>query len=189
MTLPTRNEMNDEQLLSAVLREEPAAQRLLYDRFSRRMFGVCLRYCKHREEAEDVLQEGFVKVFQRIRSFNSQGSLEGWIRRVIVNTALEMLRKQKMVWTELQETDEPVMLATADTELDTESLLILIQGLPAGYRTVFNLFAIEGYSHREIAEMMGITEGTSKSQYARARAELILRMKEHTEKEQSTANK
>ena len=171
-------EMTDEQILEALLREDASAQRLLYEKFARKMFGVCLRYTKQREEAEDLLQEGFIKVFQKISSFKAEGSLEGWIRRVMVNTALDHLRQQKMLWTDLaeikEEGDEPVI----GQEIGAAELMAELQKLPIGYKTVFNLHAIEGYSHKEIGGMLGISEGTSKSQYSRARNQLMILVQE-----------
>lgn len=173
MSLPTHSAMTDEQLLEAILRQDAKAQRLLYERFARKMFGVCLRYTRNREEAEDYLQDGFLKVFQKISSFKNEGSLEGWIRRVMVNTCLDHLRQQKMQWNEMDEATEPAENAEVLDKLQASDLLELIRQLPPGFRTVFNLFAIEGYSHKEIGEMLNISEGTSKSQFARARMNLV----------------
>lgn len=165
--------MTDEQLLEAILRQDAKAQRLLYERFARKMFGVCLRYTRSREEAEDYLQDGFLKVFQKLSSFKKEGSLEGWIRRVIVNTCLGHIRQQKLSWDELDEINEPAEAAEVLDKLHASDLLELIRQLPAGFRTVFNLYAIEGYAHQEIASLLGISEGTSKSQFARARRQLV----------------
>lgn len=173
MILPTHSAMTDEQLLEAILRQDAKAQRLLYDRFARKMFGVCLRYTRSREEAEDYLQDGFLKVFQKLSSFKNEGSLEGWIRRVIVNTCLGHIRQQKMGWDELDEVNEPAEEAEVLDKLQASDLLELIRQLPPGFRTVFNLFAIEGYAHKEIAALLSISEGTSKSQFARARRQLV----------------
>ncbi|MBL7923776.1 MAG: RNA polymerase sigma factor [Bacteroidia bacterium] len=179
--------MTDEQLVEAILRQDASAQRLLYDRYARRMFGVCLRYAKGREEAEDLLQEGFIKVFQKISSFKAQGSLEGWIRRVMVNTALDYLRQQKLVWTELDEINDPGEDPSIGEQLGAREILVLVQKLPAGFRTIFNLYAIEGFSHREIAGMLDISEGTSKSQYSRARSQLISLVNELNKESSLTA--
>ena len=178
MSLQRPLEMTDEHILEAILREDASAQRLLYEKFARKMFGVCLRYTKQKEEAEDLLQEGFIKVFQKISSYKAEGSLEGWIRRVMVNTALDHLRQQKMLWTDLadvkEEGDEPVI----GHEIGAAELMAELQKLPIGYKTVFNLHAIEGYSHKEIGVMLGISEGTSKSQYSRARNQLMILVQE-----------
>lgn len=176
MSLPTSNAMTDEQLLEAILRQDATAQRRLYEKYARKMFGVCLRYARSREEAEDLLQDGFLKVFQKLSSFKCEGSLEGWIRRVIVNTSLDYIRQQKLQWADPETIEEPGTDAGVIEKMNAGELLALIQQLPTGFRTVFNLYAIEGYSHREIGEMLQISEGTSKSQYARARVQLMERI-------------
>ena len=172
--------MTDEELVRNCSKGNGHAQKALYDQFAGRMFGVCLRYTSNREEAEDILQEGFVKVFQAIAMFKGFGPLENWIKKIIVNTALDHYRQQK---SRIQETElfencgEPVEPLQ---ELHAQELLKIIHQLPSGYRTVFNLYAIEGYNHREIGKMLNISEGTSKSQYARARTNLV-RMLNHKE--------
>lgn len=177
--------MSDAQLVEAVLRKEGPAQRALYERFARKMFGICLRYAGNREEAEDLLQDGFIRVFERIGSYKAEGSLEGWVRKVMVNTALEHIRKQKNDWiTGLEGVDEPGRESDIEGELDFKAILGLIQELPTGFRAVFNLHAVEGYSHSEIATLLGITEGTSKSQYARARAKLCSSYMEQSGKQE-----
>lgn len=178
MSLQRPLEMTDEQILEAILREDASAQRELYEKFARKMFGVCLRYTKRREEAEDLLQEGFIKVFQKISSYKAEGSLEGWIRKVMVNTALDYLRQQKMQWTDLEAVVEEGEQAVVGNEIGAAELMAELQKLPLGYKTIFNLHAIEGYSHKEIGEMLGISEGTSKSQYSRARSQLMGLVKE-----------
>lgn len=165
--------MNDAQLVEAVLRGDVQAQRSLYERFARKMFGVCLRYSGSREEAEDFLQEGFIRVFQKISSFKGGGVLEAWIRKVMVNTALEQLRKQKIEWAEANQLPEEGHEPEIISKMETGVLLEAIGKMPYGYKIIFNLFAIEGYGHGEIASMLNISEGTSKSQYARARAQLV----------------
>lgn len=165
--------MTDEDLVNNCSKGEANAQKALYERFSRRMFGVCLRYTSSKEEAEDILQEGFVKVFQAIGHYRAFGPLENWIKKIVVNTALDHYRQK---YSRIQETElfensgEPVEPLQ---HYHAQELLNIIQQLPAGYRTVFNLHAIEGFNHREIADMLNITEGTSKSQFARARTYLI----------------
>jgi len=162
------------QLVKALGRDDPKAQQQVYDKYSRRMFALCFRYICDEMAAEDVMVEGFLKVFGKISQFNSEGSFEGWIRRIMVNEALGYLRKQKRM-PEDTLSDEAASIPDylqADQNLETEELLNLIEKLPIGYRTVFNLYAIEGYAHIEIAQMLGITESTSKSQLHRARAQL-----------------
>lgn len=164
--------MNEQQLITGCRKGEKNAQRELYDAFSRKMLGVCLRYINDRETARDILQEGFVKVFTNLVSYSGKGSFEGWMRKIFVNCSLEYLRKSDVLkeatgldlMAELVEPDAPVI-----SRISSEELLTLISGLPDGFRTVFNLFAIEGYSHKEIAEMLNVTESTSRSQYTRAR--------------------
>ena len=139
------------------------------------MLTVCYRYMGKTEEAEDVLQDAFVKIFQKILEFKMEGSLEGWIRRIVVNTALDAIRKNKKTLSDLSVDDVSHKVSFTDDnfdDMDVKHLLQLINELPDGYRVVFNMFAIEGYSHKEIADTLGITENTSKSQYSRARAYL-----------------
>jgi RNA polymerase sigma-70 factor (ECF subfamily) len=172
--------MTDEQIASGCKSSDAIAQKALYDKFSRKMFGVCLRYAKGREEAEDFLQEGMITVFQRISSFNQGGSLEGWVRRVVVNTCLEHLRKQKLQWVNIDEVEESAEDGFTMEKINIKDLLEVINSLPTGFKAVFNLYAIEGFTHKEIAELLSISEGTSKSQYARAKAVLIKRIEEKT---------
>ncbi len=147
------------------------AQEQLYTRFSPKMFGVCLRYAKNNVEAEDNLQEGFIKVFTHIKKFRNEGSFEGWIRRIMVNVSLEKFRKQQIMYP-VEDINIYESQKVADDVLDkisAEELLGLIQQLSPRYKMVFNLYVMEGYNHKEIAEEMGITVGTSKSNLARAR--------------------
>ncbi len=163
---------HEAQLVKALRKRDPKAQRQVYDKYSSRMLGLCFRYVSDEMIAEDVMIEGFLRVFAKVDQFNEEGSFEGWIRRIMVNEALGHLRKQKRILEDAM-SDEAANIPDAemaDQHLDVEELLGLIGELPAGYRTVFNLYAIEGYSHGEIAELMGITESTSKSQLHRARA-------------------
>jgi RNA polymerase sigma factor (sigma-70 family) len=164
-----------DELIKRCKAGERKAQGLLYKQFASKMLGVCCRYATDRMEAEDMLQNGFIKVFQKIDDYRGDGSFEGWIRRIMVHCSIEYYRKhhKMMQVVELDESHNQASgspLATA--KLAAKDLLVLIQQLPPGYRIVFNLYAIEGYSHKEIAEMTGITEGASKSQLSRARAVL-----------------
>lgn len=146
-------------------------QQELYDRFASKMYGVCLRYAGNVEEAEDILQDGFIKVFNKINSYRGEGSFEGWIRRIFVNTAIEHFRKKTYLQpiTETEEnTVEGKYLSVLDS-LAEKDIVQLIQQLSPGYRTVFNMYVVEGYTHKQIAEMLGISEGTSKSQLSRAK--------------------
>jgi RNA polymerase sigma-70 factor (ECF subfamily) len=149
-------------------------QRLLYDRFSPMMYAVCLRYSDNTEDANDVMQEGFIKVYKSLPKFRAEGSFEGWVRRIFINTSIEHYRKKVKLYnvSEVQEnTIEDSELNALDS-LATKDILNIINELSPGYKQVFNLHVIEGYSHKEIAEMTGITEGTSKSQLARAKSVL-----------------
>jgi RNA polymerase sigma factor (sigma-70 family) len=162
------------QLLKALRKSDPKAQRQLYEKYASRMMGVCMRYVGDSMTAEDILVAGFMRVFDKIEQFKGEGSFEGWIRRIMVNEALGHLRQRKRLHeeTDLTEAHGQADVGLADQDLEAEELMKLIEKLPIGYRTVFNLYAIEGYSHAEIAQMLGITESTSKSQLHRARAVL-----------------
>jgi RNA polymerase sigma factor (sigma-70 family) len=160
------------QLITALQRADSRAQKALFERYSSKMLTICVRYVSNRYEAEEILMDGFMRVFEKIGQYKSEGSFEGWIRRIMVNESLMYLRKNKQWRAEIALEDAPpeADTAVADQDLLAEDLLNLLEQLPAGYKTVFNLYAIEGYSHAEIAESLGITESTSKSQLHRARA-------------------
>ena len=147
------------------------AQTALYRLFSAKMYGVCLRYAKDTGDAEDILQEGFLRVFTKINQFEFKGSFEGWMRRIMVNTALEKFRKQDRLYPveEMKIYESTEFVEETISSITAGDLMRIIQELPPRYRMVFNLFAIEGYSHLEISEMMNISEGTSKSNLSRAR--------------------
>lgn len=167
--------MNEETLVKECVSGSAKAQQQLFDAFAPKMLAVAMRYIRGKERAEDVLQDGFIKVFKNIHNFKLDGSLEGWVRRIMVNTALDQLRKDKKHQTDLELDDVSFELKQrnhTEAQLQADYLMTIVQALPDGYRTVFNLFAIEGYSHKEIAEMLDITESTSKSQYSRARSVL-----------------
>ena len=167
--------MDDTTLVIECVKGNPRAQRMLFDRFSSKMLGVCLRYAKDSEQADDILQDGFVKVFTKLKDFKNAGSLEGWIRRVMVNTALDQIRKNGKTLGDVSVEDVQYKIENNDhiaERLMAEDLLKLINSMPDGYKVVFNMFAIEGYTHNEIADTLGISESTSKSQYSRARAYL-----------------
>jgi RNA polymerase sigma factor (sigma-70 family) len=167
--------MSEEAILQGCLQNNAAAQKALYQKYSAKMLVVCYRYAHSREDAEDMLQEGLIKVFSQIHTFESRGSLEGWIRRIIVHTCINNLKKNKRF-------NESVDLIHANSlQIREDNIPSLIQAkevvecirvLPIGYRTVLNLYAIEGYSHREISTMLDIEESTSRSQYTRAKAML-----------------
>ena len=168
--------MTEEQLIKACIREDAACQKELFNRFSGRMLGVCNRYARNSEDAEDILQDAFIKIFDKIHQFKFQGSFEGWIRRIVVNTALKkysVSRYTKEVsGYEIKDKDESMTEPPAYSHLTQKELMELINNLPDGYRVIFNLYVIEGYQHDEIAEMLGIQPGTSRSQLVKARTML-----------------
>jgi len=161
------------ELISRCKAGDRKAQALLYKQFAGKMMGVCLRYATDRMEAEDMLQNGFIKVFQKLGDYRGEGSFEGWIRRIMVHCSIEYYRKHhkmmQVVDLEAEDSGDIAVEPLATARLAAADMMAMIQQLAPGYRIVFNLFAIEGYSHREIAQMMGITEGASKSQLSRAR--------------------
>jgi RNA polymerase sigma-70 factor (ECF subfamily) len=172
LKLFSSNKSEEEKLIDGCIAGKRDMQRLLYDLYAKKMMMVCLRYAPTTFEAEDIVQEGFVKVFSNIQNFKRDCPLEYWIRKIIVNTALKHLR-QKSLLTVSHESEEVENLSSGDYNLNDYSmdeLLSTIQSLAPRYRMVFNLYAIEGYNHKEIGEMLDISEGTSKSQYSRARA-------------------
>ena len=164
------------KLVRDTLKLKPDAQRQLYEHFAPAMLGVCFRYTKSITDAEDVLQEGFVKVFKHLHQYRFEGKLGAWIRKIMVNTALNYLKKNKRYRYDLSFEElvlHPVSADDPEVKLQAKELTELIRQLPTGFQTIFNLHAVEGYSHVEIASMLGISDGTSRSQYARARALLI----------------
>lgn len=192
--------MDEDNLLKECLSGNTRAQKLLYERYAPRMFGVCIRYAPDQSMAEDFMQEGFIRIFSKLSSFKSQGSLEGWMRRVMVNTSLEILRKKDILRNSVELSyhespgDGTYSNIADDTEdnsitgiVSAETLYKAVSEMPVGFRTVFNLYAVEDFSHKEISVMLDISEGTSKSQYARARAWLQKRLSES--KKMSNAGK
>jgi RNA polymerase sigma-70 factor (ECF subfamily) len=164
--------MTEEAILSGCLKNQAAAQRELYNRYSPKMLAVCYRFAHNREDAEDMLQEGFIKVFSQMHTFQNKGAFEGWIRRIIVHTCINNLKRNKRFNENID------ILHAGSIQVREESVPSIVQAkqivdciriLPLGYRTVLNLYAIEGYSHKEIAEMLDIEESTSRSQYTRAK--------------------
>jgi len=170
----------DAFLIEGCLNGDRKSQKALYDKYAPKLFTLCLRYTKHYKDAEDVLQDGFVKLFNNLDKFKGDGSFEGWVRRIFVNTAIQQFRNKKLK-TVNSELYENVLLDNRASGLDNlyyKDLLKKWQSLSRGYRTVFQLYAIEGYSHQEIARVMGISESTSKSQYLRARGMLRTSLQE-----------
>jgi RNA polymerase sigma factor (sigma-70 family) len=175
---------SDSDLIEGCIRGDRKLQHELYKRYAPKMYGVCLRYAGNVEEAEDILQEGFIKVFNKMTSFRGEGSFEGWIRRIFVNTAIEHYRKKIYLQpiTEYEEnTVEGKYLSVLD-DLAEKDIIQLVQQLSPGYRTVFNMYVVEGYTHKQIAEELGISEGTSKSQLSRAKLILQDLVKKYIDK-------
>jgi len=169
-----------EDFIERCLDNEPKAQGELYRRFAPKMFGICLRYTRNRMEAEDILQEGFIKVFRYLKDYRSDGSLEGWIRKTMVNTAINFYNKKIKYQKDVSlDQTEPINHdeESAIDKLSAKELMEHIQELPDGYRMVFNLNIIEGYTHKEIGKMLNISENTSKSQLSRARGVLQGKLK------------
>lgn len=162
--------LSEEQLIQGCKKGERSFQKALYDRYCKKMLVVCLRYSRTTAEAEDILQEAFVKIFSAIKDFRQESKLETWLTRIMVNTALNFQRKKLYLFpmVDVQDLEMPEQELSLSSIHFTQ-LLEMIQALPQGCQIVFNMFAIEGYSHKEIAELLGISEGTSKSQYSRAR--------------------
>lgn len=174
MTAPSNHIPLESDLIKGCIEGDSQMQRLLYDQFSSKMYGVCLRYAENTEDANDVMQEGFIKVYKSLSKFRAEGSFEGWIRRIFINTSIEHYRKKVKLYnvTEVQEnTIEDSELDALDS-LATKDILNIVNQLSPGYKQVFNMHVVEGYSHKEIADLLGITEGTSKSQLARAKGVL-----------------
>ncbi len=159
------------ELIKGCINKDARSQRILFDRYAGKMMSVCLRYANDSMEAEDMIQDAFIKVFQYIGQFKFEGAFEGWIRRIVVNTAIRHLEKKKLHFKDIDDNSQnaPQIDAQAYSHLGQADLMRLINQLPDGYRLVFNLNAIEGYSHEEIAEMLNIQPGTSRSQLVKAR--------------------
>jgi len=166
--------VKESDLIKGCVEKNRAMQKLLYDRYAPKMYTVCLRYCKNAEDAQDLLQEGFIKIFRNIDNYRGDGSFEGWMRRIFVNTSIAHFRKvvNVSIPPEDQELNIEDKSVTALDNFAERDIISLVQELSPGYRQVFNLYVIEGYSHKDISEMLGIGEGTSKSQLARAKSML-----------------
>lgn len=175
--------MTEELMLAGCLKNNAAAQEALYSRFSPRMLGVCYRFAKNREDAEDMLQEGFIKVFTQMHQYRNEGALEGWIRRIIVHTCINNLKKNKKFSESLDIIHANSIHINEEmipSIMQAKQVVECIRMLPLGYRTVLNLYAVEGFPHKDIASMLDIEESTSRSQYTRAKAmleEILVRKK------------
>lgn len=171
----------ENELISGCLNHELASQNKFYNLFASKMFGICLRYAGNRMEAEDIMQNAFLRIFNSLHQYRFSGTLEGWVKRSVINTAINFYKHEAKYRMEV-ELEESELNATISEDalsiIATKELLALIQNLPCGRRTVFNLYVIEGYDHKEIGMMLGIKEGTSKSQLNRAKAEIRQRLTE-----------
>ena len=174
MSQQSNHTLSESDLIQGCIAGNRQTQEILYKQFSPKMYSVCLRYSGNVEDANDLLQEGFIKIFKNLDKFRGDGSFEGWMRRIFVNTSIEHFRKKVKLYnvTEVQEnTVEDVELNVLDSMAEKD-IILLVNELSPGYKAVFNMHVIEGYSHKEIATILGITEGTSKSQLARAKGVL-----------------
>ena len=177
MDSESNHNLLDSDLIKGCISGDRRMQELLYKKFSPKMYAICLRYAGNTDDAQDLLQEGFIKIYKNLEKFRNEGSFEGWMRRVFVNTSIEHFRR-KVNLNSITETEEKGIEDSTWNVLDSlaeKDIIQLIQELSNGYRTVFNLYVVEGYSHKEIGDMLGISEGTSKSQLARAK--MILQKK------------
>jgi RNA polymerase sigma-70 factor (ECF subfamily) len=185
--------ISDEQIIEGCLSGKRKAYNRLYRKYAAVMMGICMRYCKNRDDAEDVLQEGFIKVFSNMEKYRHEGSFEGWIKRIMVNTAIDHYQSnlRHAYHKDINAIEETTILdsqihhdpdPSPFLEMPKEKLISLIQSLPDGYRMVFNLFAIEGYTHRQIADSLGVTENTSKTQLMKARRSLREKLAEEIQK-------
>lgn len=184
MRLILQESKTEEALIAGCQKGNSKDQQVLFEKYAAKMLGVCRRYVKDADESEDVMISAFAKVFEKLDSFRFEGSFEGWLRRIMVNESLMYIRRNKSMYleVEIEKADREPDLARLSDQLEADDLLRMVQELPVGYRTVFNLYAIEGFSHQEIAEMMEISEGTSKSQLSRARALLQKQLLEQEKK-------
>ena len=171
-------ELTERELIKGCLDGERRCQETLYSRYARRMYAVCLRYARHELEAQDLMQEGFIRVFEKLPDFRQEGSFEGWIRRIMVHTSINQYRRKAFQQERfgLERMPEGEVAPDAVGRLGEEELMAMVASLPDGYRMVFNLYAIEGYDHAEIADLLGCGESTSRSQLAKARRLLQLKI-------------
>jgi RNA polymerase sigma factor (sigma-70 family) len=188
LSLSSNHNITESDLISGCIEGNRRMQEELYRRFSPRMYAVCLRYAGTAEEAQDILQEGFIKIFKKLSSFRAEGSFEGWIRRIFVNTAIEHFRRKKYLQpvTEKEESTLEGNYISVLDELAERDIMALVQQLSPGYRTVFNMYVVEGYTHKEIGDALGISEGTSKSQLSRAKVILQEMVRKFLEEKDNT---
>jgi len=188
MRLKINKSASLEEIVKGCRKRNSRAQTELYNRFSGRFLGICRRYIGSIDEAEDIMIGGFMKIFEKIHQFKGEGSFEAWMTRIMVNDSLTYIRRNKSmsVNVSIESADKEPDYAMAESSLDTDQLLSMVDELPIGYRTVFNLYVMEGYSHKEIAKLLKISEGASKSQLSRAKAQVkgkILTMEEKMKKQ------
>ncbi|RJE75451.1 MULTISPECIES: RNA polymerase sigma factor [Reichenbachiella] len=181
MRSETKSTYSDLELVKRCKRRDAKAQRYLYEKESSVMLTVCRRYLADDSTAEELMLIGFMKVFEKIDQFKLSGSLQGWIRRIMVNTCLEWIRKNKALYMEVDivDAEHEIDHLTVSDALESDDLLAMVQELPQGYRTVFNMYAIEGYTHQDISALLGISVNTSKSQLSRARKWLQAKIEDH----------
>jgi RNA polymerase sigma factor (sigma-70 family) len=184
LNLVSNPNITEGDLIKGCIAGERRMQQELYSRFSPKMYAVCLRYAGKADDAEDILQDGFIKIYKNLDKYRGDGSFEGWIRRIFVNTAIEHFRRKTHLQT-IGEQEDNTIESKAFNALDNlaeKDILKIIQQLSPGYRTVFNMYVVEGFTHKEIADSLGISEGTSKSQLARSRVILQEMVKEYTDR-------
>jgi RNA polymerase sigma factor (sigma-70 family) len=174
-----------DELIKQCANNDHKAQKEIYQLFAGKLFSICLKYSKNKQEAQDNFQDGFIVIFDKIGQFNFKGSFEGWLKRVMINTVLLKYRKKNVLNIVTEDIPDEVIVEVDDDEISLDFLLNLINELPDRYRLVFNLYALDGYSHKEISEMLQIAEGTSKSNLARARAILKQKIETHQKAQQS----
>jgi len=174
-----------DNLIKQCANNDRKAQKEIYQLFAGKLFSICLKYSKNKQEAQDNFQDGFIVIFEKIGQFNFKGSFEGWLKRVMINTVLLKYRKKNVLNIVTEDIPDEVIVDVDDDEISLDFLLNLINELPDRYRLVFNLYALDGYSHKEISEMLLIAEGTSKSNLARARAILKQKIEIHQKTQQS----
>lgn len=170
--------IEDTDLISGCLAGDRRTQKQLYDKYSGKMYAVCMRYMGNADDAQDILQDGFIKVYKNLDKFRGEGSFEGWMRRIMANTAIEQLRRKKLTFSVADKEEQIELKAPGAVDnLSEKDLLKIVSELSPGYRTVFNMYVVEGFGHKDIADALGISEGTSKSQLARARVILQEKVK------------
>lgn len=184
--------ISESDLIAGCIAGDRKMQEELYNRFASKMYAVCLRYANNSDDAQDLLQEGFIKVYKNLHRFRAEGSFEGWVRRVFINSSIEHYRKKQAKLTTVSDKEENTIENSDISALDSlaeRDIINLIQDLSPGYRTVFNLYVVEGYSHKEIGELLNISEGTSKSQLARAKSILQKKVTQYLSDTQKSYNR